>query len=143
VPSVTRFETYCRHKEKLALTSSLSGFRTIEGRSEDTKLIGIGNDWTRRLFDGDFYRAVAEDSGYPIVSDKHLIYEGLSRVDADAVLAGATTARGERMVFSVWHPELVDLRRSLGHARHPAQIAPRRPCCAKVSSATCPDLVTD
>lgn len=55
-------------------------------------------------------------------TDKHLIYEGLSRVDADAVLAGATTARGERIVFSVWHPELVDLRRSLGRARHPAQI---------------------
>jgi riboflavin biosynthesis pyrimidine reductase len=55
-------------------------------------------------------------------TDKHLIYEGLSRVDADAVLAGADTARSERMVFSIWHPELVALRRGLGHPRHPAQI---------------------
>ena len=45
-------------------------------------------------------------------SDKHLIYEGLSRVDADAVMAGATTARSERIVFSIWHPELVALRRA-------------------------------
>ena len=55
-------------------------------------------------------------------TDKHLVYEGLSRVDADAVLAGAATARSERMVFSVWHPELVALRCSLGHRRHPAQV---------------------
>ena len=49
-------------------------------------------------------------------------YEGLSRVDADAVLAGATTARSEELVFSVWHPELVALRRERGRARHPAQV---------------------
>ena len=55
-------------------------------------------------------------------TDKHLVYEGLSRVDADAVLAGAATARSERMVFSLWHPELVALRCSLGHSRHPAQV---------------------
>ena len=55
-------------------------------------------------------------------TDKHLIYEGLSRVAADAVLAGATTAAGEDVFFSVWHPELVALRRSLGLERHPAQV---------------------
>lgn len=55
-------------------------------------------------------------------TDKHLIYEGLSRVDADAVLAGATTARGDELIFSVWHPELVALRRDLGRTRHPAQV---------------------
>jgi riboflavin biosynthesis pyrimidine reductase len=55
-------------------------------------------------------------------TDKHLIYEGLSRVDADAVMAGAGTARSEDMVFSIWHPELVSLRLGLGHARHPAQV---------------------
>ena len=55
-------------------------------------------------------------------TDLHLIYEGLSRVDADAVMAGATTARSERLVFSVWHPELVRLRAQLGRDRHPAQI---------------------
>jgi len=55
-------------------------------------------------------------------TDKHLIYEGLSRVDADAILAGASTANGDELIFSVWHPELVALRRELGRARHPAQV---------------------
>jgi riboflavin biosynthesis pyrimidine reductase len=55
-------------------------------------------------------------------TDLHVVYEGLSRVAADAVLAGAATARSEAMVFSVWHPELVTLRRELGKPRHPAQI---------------------
>lgn len=152
--NVTRFETYCQRKENLALATPLSGFRTLEDATAGHGLVAIGNDWTRRLFDGDFYRSPDRNGEYrspdrngerPIVSlvfvqsrdgntgadnpstlgggetDKHLIYEGLSRVDADAVLAGAT-ARGERIVFSVWHPELVDLRRSLGRARHPAQI---------------------
>src|SRR4029079_1319315 len=49
-------------------------------------------------------------------------YEGLSRVAAHAVMAGAETIRGGHVVFSVWHPELVALRASLGLARHPVQI---------------------
>jgi riboflavin biosynthesis pyrimidine reductase len=55
-------------------------------------------------------------------TDAHFIYEGLSRIDADAVLAGAGTARGDRIVFSVWHHELVALRLARGHERHPAQV---------------------
>jgi riboflavin biosynthesis pyrimidine reductase len=55
-------------------------------------------------------------------TDTHLIYEGLSRVDVDAVLAGASTARDGNVVFSVWHPELVALRQQLAGNRHPAQI---------------------
>ena len=47
-------------------------------------------------------------------TDKHLIYEGLSRVAADAVMAGAATVAGGKIVFSVWHPELVRLRSALG-----------------------------
>ena len=144
--NVTRFESYCLRQENRALAAPLSGFRTVTDASAGRPLVAIGNAWSRRLFDGHFYRAQEPGNDRPLVSlvfvqsrgsntvadnpatlgggetDKHLIYEGLSRVDADAVLAGATTARGERIVFSVWHPELVDLRRSLGHARHPAQI---------------------
>jgi riboflavin biosynthesis pyrimidine reductase len=45
----------------------------------------------------------------------------LSRVAADAVLAGASTASG-RVFFSVWRPEIVALRESLGLPRHPAQV---------------------
>src|SRR4029078_9723020 len=55
-------------------------------------------------------------------TDTHVIYEGLSRVAAQAVLAGASTVRGSGVVFSVWHPELVQLRAALGYPRHPVQI---------------------
>src|SRR5688500_4014932 len=144
--NVTRFETYCQRRENEAVSASLSGFYTIEDATGGYGLVPIGNAWTRRLFDGDFYRADHAATERPVVSlvfgqsrdgnsvadnpssagggesDKHVGYEGLSRVAADAGLSGATTARRERMVFSVWHPELVDLRRSLGHPRHPAQV---------------------
>ena len=97
------------------------------------------------MFDGDFYRS-ATNGDIPVTNlvfvesregntgaddpstlgggetDKHLIYEGLSRVDADAVFAGATTARHDELVFSVWHPELVKLRLERGRPRHPAQV---------------------
>ena len=55
-------------------------------------------------------------------TDKHLIYEGLSRVTADAVLAGAETVRSTDIFFSVWREEFVALRAALGKPRHPAQI---------------------
>jgi riboflavin biosynthesis pyrimidine reductase len=108
--------------------------------------VAIGNAWSTRLFDGPFYLAPGPMTPRPTCSlvfvqsadgntgarnpgmlgggntDKHLIYEGLSRVAADAVLAGATTVRGSQLVFSVWHPELINLRASLGLPRHPLQI---------------------
>jgi riboflavin biosynthesis pyrimidine reductase len=144
--NVDAFASYCEHKEKAAIAARLSGFYTVADRSADSPVLRIGNAWSRALYDGDFYRTDTPADGLPHVSlvfvqskdgntvaanpstlgggenDKHLIYEGLSRVDADAVMAGATTARSERMVFSVWHPELVALRLAVGHSRHPAQI---------------------
>ena len=54
-------------------------------------------------------------------TDKYLIYEGLSRVAADGVLAGARSVSSQAL-FSVWQPELVALRTSLHLPRHPAQI---------------------
>ena len=108
-------------------------------------LTAIGNAWTRQHYDGDFFMFEAQ-AHLPVMSavfvqshdrntgadnpddlgggvvDKHLIYEGLSRVAADAVLAGAATARGPEVFFSVWHPQIVSLRRELGLPRHPAQI---------------------
>ena len=147
---MTTFEVYCRRKEEDAASASIPGFITMADSKGPPRieqgLISIGNEWTRRLFDGPFYRSASRDSERPAVSlvfvqsrdlntvadnpstlgggegDKHLIYEGLSRIDADAVLAGATTASSEKMVFSVWHPELVRLRLERGHARHPAQV---------------------
>jgi riboflavin biosynthesis pyrimidine reductase len=109
-------------------------------------MCALGNPWSRARFDGDFFVSPSASADLPSTSlvfvqsrngntvakdpsalgggasDKHLIYEGLSRVAADAVLAGAETVRGGQIAFSVWHPELVSLRRSLGLPRHPIQI---------------------
>jgi len=140
------FDAYCRGKERAALSARLYPYRTT-ALAERFDLDKIGNDWTRRLFDGDFFRSAAAcESDLPVTNlvfvesregntvadnpstlgggdtDKHLIYEGLSRIDADAVLAGASTARSDQLVFSVWHPELVSLRLARGRARHPAQV---------------------
>lgn len=144
--STDRFDAFCERRERAAAAAVLPGFRTLRDNGSAMPLRPIGNDWSRRLFDGDFYRSVASAPLRPVLSlvfvqsadgntgadnpstlgggatDKHLIYEGLSRVEADGVLAGAATARGKETVFSVWHPELVALRETLGVARHPAQI---------------------
>ena len=55
-------------------------------------------------------------------TDAHLIYEGLSRVAADGVLAGAETIRGSSVIFSVWRTEVIELRAALRLPRHPIQI---------------------
>jgi 5-amino-6-(5-phosphoribosylamino)uracil reductase len=117
--------------------------RPLEG------MLAIGSPWTERLFDGAFYlsplpqrlpachlvfvQSLDGNTGTrnPQTlgggeTDKHLIYEGLTRVSADAVLAGASTVRGGNVVFSVWHPELVRLRQALGQPRHPVQIIATR-----------------
>jgi riboflavin biosynthesis pyrimidine reductase len=140
-----RFDAYCRRKEAAAIAAAIPGYTTIE--ESPAGMRRLGSDWSRRLFDGDFLRSAsarAEDvpvtslvfvqskDGNTVASDPsvlgggdtdlHLIYEGLSRVDADAVLAGSATARSKEIVFSVWHPELVALRVARGRSRHPAQI---------------------
>lgn len=141
-----RFEAYCRRREQTALAAILPGYTTRED-TQPGDLRRLENEWSRAIFDGPFYRsAVPAADGTPITSlvfvqsrdgntgaadpstlgggdtDLHLIYEGLSRVDADAVMAGATTARARDIVFSVWHPQLTSLRLALGHPRHPAQV---------------------
>ena len=140
-----RFTSFAERKIKEALSADLPPYVT-EAEERAPELLSVGNAWTRRLFDGDFYLSPPPGSTLPACSlvfvqssdgntgarnpsalgggetDKHLIYEGLSRVAADAVLAGAETVRGATIVFSVWHPELVNLRASLGKPRHPAQV---------------------
>lgn len=141
-----RFDAFCHRREQAALAATIPGYTTREDtQPEDARR--LENDWSRALFDGPFYRSAAPAAdGTPITSlvfvqsrdgntgaadpstlgggdtDLHLIYEGLSRVDADAVMAGATTARARDVVFSVWHPQLTSLRLALGHPRHPAQV---------------------
>lgn len=141
-----RFEQYARRREQEALAAALPPYETVTDRA-DADMTRIASPWTDRLFNGAFYQSAAPaQRGLPIVNlvfvqsregntiadnpqllggghtDKHLIYEGLSRVDADAVLSGATTARSRSLVLSVWHPELVKLRLARGKPRHPMQV---------------------
>ena len=138
------FAAFVARKEAEAARAALFPFVTdVDAPAPDE--VAVGNAWTRRWFDGDFYVSKPHDDR-PSTSlvfvqsrdgntgaanpatlgggevDKHVVYEGLSRVAADAVLAGAQTIRGGRIVLSVWHPELVALRTALGLPRHPIQI---------------------
>jgi len=141
-----RFAAYCRRKEQAAMAAVIPGYTTGEDvRPAD--MVAIGSAWSCPLFDGEFYRSAAPHvvdtpiTGLVFVqsrdgntvttdpstlgggaTDLHLVYEGLSRVDADGVLAGSATARATDIVFSVWHPELVSLRLARGRSRHPAQV---------------------
>jgi riboflavin biosynthesis pyrimidine reductase len=143
-----RFADFAAAKEREARTATIPPFVTDidRGGRSSRSLVAVGNAWTDRLFDGRFYLSPAAADDLPAISlvfvqsrsgntvaknpsalgggqaDKHLIYEGLSRVAADAVLAGAGTVRDGHMVMSTWHPELVALRESLGLPRHPVQI---------------------
>ena len=138
-------EAFVARKEAEAAHAVVSPFVTdVDGRPADAA--AFANAWSRRMFDGPFYVSPAPSPDLPATNlvfvqsrdgntgagdpsslgggqaDKHLIYEGLSRVAADAVLAGAETVRSGNVVLSVWHPELVALRESLGLPRHPIQI---------------------
>ncbi len=140
-----RFDDLVTRKEQEAEAATLPP-NVTEAEHRDPRLIAIGNAWTKRLFDGHFYLSPPPDPGRAACNlvfvqskdgntgakdpstlgggdtDKHLIYEGLSRVAADAVLSGAETIRRGEIIFSVWHPELVRLRESMGKPRHPVQI---------------------
>jgi len=140
-----RFERFVARKTAEAGAAAIAPFAT-DLDCGDPSMRSLGNDWTRRMFDGAFYMSPAPEANLPSTNlvfvqsregntvaknpsalgggeaDKHLVYEGLSRVAADAVLSGAETIRGGNLVFSTWHPELVRLRASLGLPRHPVQI---------------------
>jgi riboflavin biosynthesis pyrimidine reductase len=136
-------EVYVREAEH----ASLSGFETLEDHLKEFDVFPVGNEWTSSLFDGPFFLSRSSDARMPAVSavfveskdgntvtprpedlgggatDFHLIFNGLSRVAADAVLAGANTVRESNYyIFSTWHQELVRLRKSLRKSRHPVQM---------------------
>jgi riboflavin biosynthesis pyrimidine reductase len=138
------FDAFAERKTREAERAVISPLRTTDDFSTAFALRPISNAWTRRHFDGDFHLFdpprdapavsivfVQSRSGNTATAnpaslgggaaDAHLIYEGVSRVAADAVLAGAKSV-GRNTFFSVWHPELVSLRRELGLPRHPAQL---------------------
>ena len=113
------FQAYCRRKEEAALAAPLAGFTTIAEEAGGADLLSFGNAWTRRLFDGDFHRSAgpaspelpavslivtqADQPATPVTmaaappdafgaTVPHLLHEGLTRVDADAVLGGIGAA---------------------------------------------------
>jgi riboflavin biosynthesis pyrimidine reductase len=140
-----RFERFVERKTREASEASIHRLIT-RGKDVDASVMTtVGNAWTRDLYDGGFHLCELPSSLPAITlvfvqsndgntgasnpeslgggpTDLHLIYEGLSRVAADAVMSGAVSAAGKETFFSVWHPELVALRQDLGLPRHPAQI---------------------
>jgi riboflavin biosynthesis pyrimidine reductase len=138
------FTAFAEHKQRQASAATIRFLTTVFDDSDDADTLAIGNAWTRSHYGGDFALTAVpptrtavsltfvqsrdRNTGGPDPAalgggdtDQHLLYEGLSRVAADAVLAGAGTLHATAF-FSVWHPELVALRLSLGLPRHPAQI---------------------
>jgi riboflavin biosynthesis pyrimidine reductase len=115
----------------------------VADRSASFRLRGVANAWSAAAFDGPFFesppgggitlgvvfvrsrdgntgtRNPAALGGGAV--DEHVIYEGLSRVAADAVVAGVGTLHPDAF-FTVWRPELIELRLALGLPRHPAQV---------------------
>lgn len=139
-----RFEAFVARKERQAREARIEGVLTLEDHASEFALNAVGTPWTSACFDGPFYwTARADGRSVNLVfvrsregntaamnpsalgggeTDEHLIYEGLSRVHADAVLSGAGTVAQTSIIFSIWHPELVGLRQSLGKPRHPVQV---------------------
>ena len=138
------FQRFSADKTREATIASIERLSTAFDRRDDSGLLGIGNAWSRLHYGSEFglVRPSRSETAVSLVfiqtkdgntggpnpgafgggaTDTHLIYEGLSRVAADAVLAGAGSVH-RNAFFSVWHPELVALRASLGLRRHPAQI---------------------
>ncbi len=142
------FQTFAERRTREAVQAVIPPLVTIDDRSSHFSLRALGNTWTRQHFDGDFFLFdppqelpalslvfVQSRNGNTVVPDPatlgggsvdfHLLYEGLSRVAADGVAAGAATV-GQKLFFSVWHPEIVALRQALGLSRHPAQVVVSR-----------------
>lgn len=121
----------------------LAAVRTVEDSTAAFDLSPVGDEWARAAFDGPFFESSSDarlSMGVVFVRsregntgtrnpailgggavDEHLIYEGLSRVRADAVVVGAGTLHPDAF-FTVWRPELIALRLGLGLPRHPAQV---------------------
>ena len=139
------FDDYEHRKTDEARAASLAPL-VNERDDPGDDLAVIGNAWSRIQFGGLFHVSQQTAAGLPAANlvfvqsrdgntvtpdpaslgggeaDKHLIYEGLSRVAADAVLAGARSIGAGHLPLSVWRPELVALRAAMALPRHPMQI---------------------
>ena len=144
-----KFRELVKRKTQRAVEAEIPGYENLEDHSDDLPVEAVmANQWAHKLFGGPFFRAKSKDYYRPDLStvfvqdkngntdtesgnpgdlgggetDLHLDYEGLSRIDADGVMAGANTVRGSGTVFGIWHPKLLKVRRSLGKNTYPAQI---------------------
>jgi len=138
------FHDFAAQKTRDAAAARIERLSTVFDWRDGAGVQGIGNEWSRLHYGGEFglVRPSRIQTAVSLIfiqtkdgntggsdpgalgggpTDTHLIYEGLSRVAADAVLAGAGSVH-RAAFFSVWHPDLVALRASLGLPRHPAQI---------------------
>jgi riboflavin biosynthesis pyrimidine reductase len=144
------FLDFSHRKRAAAVAARIAPLETVADRSIAFPLEPTGSPWSAGLYDGLFHLWRVEGGGGPAVSlvfvqsrdgntaaddpgelgggdtDKHFLYEGLTRVAADAVLSGAATASGPDVFFSIWHPRLVALRLEIGLPRHPAQVVVTR-----------------
>lgn len=154
-----RFAAFVDQKTTAAVTSRIPGYVTTGSHGVELGLRPIANAWTSERFDGPFFESEASNPALPAMNtvfvqssdgntgaqnpmdlgggltDKHLIYEGLSSAHADAILTGAATIRGAQMVMAIWHPELVALRTALGLERYPAQVVATRSGDLEIESA--------
>jgi riboflavin biosynthesis pyrimidine reductase len=145
-----RFEALVDRKTTAASTARIPGYSTAETHVEGFRLSALGNHWTVDRFDGRFFESWPADRTLPAVNtvfvqsadgntgtqnpmelgggltDKHLIYEGLSGVHADAILTTAATLGSDDAIMATWHPSLVALRIALGLPRFPAQVVVTR-----------------
>jgi riboflavin biosynthesis pyrimidine reductase len=142
----SRYRSYASRKTEAATAAHIPGYSTDVDLTAGRKLTTIGDAWARERFAGPFFGCPPPDDGLPATSlvfvrsrdgntetrspqdlgggatDVHVVYEGLSRVAADAVLIGAQTLGRDDTVFSVWHPAHVATRFALGKRRHPTQV---------------------
>ena len=139
------FAAYVAKKTAAVMSAPTAPYVTVAAHPGE-HMRPIATPWSAARFGGPFYvrepdgallptcslvfvqsadrNTVAEDPASlgGGATDYHVVYEGLSRVAADAVLAGSRTASGGETIRSVWHPELVNLRQTMGLGRHPTQI---------------------
>lgn len=154
-----RFADFADHKTATAMTARIPGYVTTQSNGVALGLRSFTSAWASERFDGPFFESEASDPALPAVNtvfvqssdgntgaenpmqlgggltDKHLIYEGLSSAHADAILTGASTIRGAQLVMAIWHPELVALRTALGLERYPAQVVATRSGDLEIESA--------
>jgi riboflavin biosynthesis pyrimidine reductase len=139
------FDEYELRKESEARSAEIPPLVTERDQAGDAFAV-IGNAWSRSMFGGLFYVSPPAGPDVPSanlvfvqsregntvahdpaslgggLADKHVIYEGLSRVAVDGILAGSRTIANGGPVLSLWRPELVALRAAMALPRHPVQI---------------------